>query len=686
MAKKKKPTNRLNKKYTMRIERTIVDDLGLKLYDKVSAAIAEIIANSYDADAENVTVEVPLGKALATHQKGKVVQSGSVIKISDTGHGMTPQEAEKYYLSVGRHRRDYPQEQGDVSREKKRHVMGRKGLGKLAPFGVCKTIEVRSAGGRKTDKGYKVTHFQLSYDAIIKDTDKKKEKEYHPTPLADDEMWDSKRGTVIILKDFLPKRVPDKETFGRQLSYRFALGTTDFSISIRDNKENPEPEFSISDVPIPLMEGTRVDVDNDPVIADDGTKLPVKGFVGMAKVSYKNEEFAGIRIYVRGKVASITRDFGLPAGFTGEFTARSYIVGEIHADWLDEAEDLIQTHRQDILWSSDLGQTFSKWGREIIKKVAKAGREPRRKIVSEQFIAKADLKKVAHERYNDPELEGTVLDLGEKIGKFAAEDELDDEEYIAGLREIILTVAPHKLLVDTFKKIQEMADKDGKVDVKELIKLFQTSKIAQLASYGQLVAEKVRAIEVFEQSIRKDGIEEKELQKMLEDAPWLIDAQWEPIAANQQFKTFRDAFQSWFKKKYEKEIITSTVFPQDAKRPDFIFLHIENSIKIIEIKPPKHDFNDEDWKRLNEYDDAMKLFLEENDSYAKAFPGGYKIILITDNAKKVKLRDSSYQKAFDSLVKEKRLEPITWEDLLRNTKQSHQSFLDARDAFNKNQS
>src|SRR3989338_8949894 len=392
MAKKKNPTNRVNKKYTMRIERTIVDDLGLKLYDKVSAAIAEIIANSYDADAENVTVEVPLGKALATHQKGKVVQSGYVIKISDTGHGMTPKEAGKYYLSVGRHRRDYPKEQGDISREKERQVMGRKGLGKLAPFGVCKSIEVRSAGGKKTDKGYKVTHFQLSYDAIIKDTDKKKEKEYHPTPLEDDGEWDQNRGTTILLKDFLPKRVPDKETFSRQLSYRFALGTQDFSILIRDNKENPEPEFPISDVPIPLMEGTRVDVGSDPVITDDGTKLPVKGFVGMAKVSYKNEEFAGIRIYVRGKVASITRDFGLPAGFTGEFTARSYIVGELHADWLDEAEDLIQTHRQDILWSSELGQALSKWGREIIKEVAKAGREPRRVQVREAFIEKSNLK------------------------------------------------------------------------------------------------------------------------------------------------------------------------------------------------------------------------------------------------------------------------------------------------------
>jgi len=106
-----------NEKYTMRIERTIVDDLGLKLYDKVSAVVAEIIANSYDADAENVMVEIPLGKALATKKKGAIVQGGYTIKIIDDGHGMTPSEANECFLPVGRHRRKYSN-QGNVSRVK----------------------------------------------------------------------------------------------------------------------------------------------------------------------------------------------------------------------------------------------------------------------------------------------------------------------------------------------------------------------------------------------------------------------------------------------------------------------------------------------------------------------------------------------------------------------------------------
>lgn len=47
--------------YAMRISRLTVDKLGIKMYDRVSAVLAEVIANAYDADAENVQVSLPWG-------------------------------------------------------------------------------------------------------------------------------------------------------------------------------------------------------------------------------------------------------------------------------------------------------------------------------------------------------------------------------------------------------------------------------------------------------------------------------------------------------------------------------------------------------------------------------------------------------------------------------------------------
>ena len=668
----------MKNKYTMIIETKIVDKLGLKLYDKVSAVVGELIANSYDADAENVSIKVPLGKALAIRSESG--DKGYEIEVIDDGHGMTPKEALEFYLRVAKDRRQDAR-QGNKSRTKKRSVMGRKGIGKLAPFGVCKTIEVRSSGGKKTGNGFEVTHFEMDYDAIMEETSEE-DRDYHPKTLADDGGFDPQTGTVIKLKNFLPRKVPDKDTFARQISYRF-LPLPDFKISIQDTKEeSPEPIFDITPQDIPIAEGTRIDVNDRPVEIPDGKKLRISGWVGMSKKSYKNVELAGVRIYVRGKIAAITRDFGAPAGFTGEYVARSYLVGELQADWLDKDEDLIQTHRQDILWSSEIGMAFSEWGKIIIKEVAKKGREPHREMVKNAFLLAANLKEKAKERFQDEELEQSAIELGEKIGSFASEDELEDEEYVSGLREIILTVAPHKLLVDTFRKIEQMAI-NGKIDLSQLVKLFNTSRIAELASYGQIAEEKIKAIDLLEGLIRQDDTPEKSFQEILEDAPWLIDSKWVPITANQTLDTFRSAFEAWHKKKTGKKISTTTQITKSKTRPDFILLHLENRLVVVEIKPPKHTFGDKDFGRMENYYDSITEFLKSHPKFKDYFPKGLKIILVADSSK----LSSTKQKAMDFLEMDrpdgKKLERLTWEGLLADTKQAHEVFLQTRMSIKK---
>ena len=82
------------KKYTMTISRLSVEKLGVKLYDKASAVIAELISNSYDADATQVTIEAPMGEYLAFKKDGKVVSKQVEIRVTDDGLGMTPDEVQ----------------------------------------------------------------------------------------------------------------------------------------------------------------------------------------------------------------------------------------------------------------------------------------------------------------------------------------------------------------------------------------------------------------------------------------------------------------------------------------------------------------------------------------------------------------------------------------------------------------
>ncbi len=62
--------------YIMRISRLKVEKLGVRLYDKVSAVIAELISNSYDADATRVVVTAPMGQYLASKAGGQYVTRG----------------------------------------------------------------------------------------------------------------------------------------------------------------------------------------------------------------------------------------------------------------------------------------------------------------------------------------------------------------------------------------------------------------------------------------------------------------------------------------------------------------------------------------------------------------------------------------------------------------------------------
>ena len=382
--------------YKLRISRLTVDKLGVKLYDKVSAVVAELIANSYDADAEKVTVKLPLASHLTKkNPAGEHIDRGYEIEVIDDGHGMTPNEAIEFYLNVGRNRREHIK-QGNLTRNKERPVMGRKGIGKLAPFGICRRIEVLSAGGEKTSKGYLVTHFIMDYGKIVVDSDEPIELESGP----EDRTFKKQRGTIIKLSRFKRKRVPSSETFHRQIATRFAFAQPDFEVWIEDIRTDEKEK--VKPVNISTQPGTRINLESRPVITEDGEELPVRGWLGLARRSYEHEELAGVRIYTREKIAAMTRDFEQPAGFTGEFTVRSYLVGQVYANWLDteNGEDLIQSHRQDIIWDSEYGRALQAWGRDIIKEIGRLSQEPRRKKSRKSFLAISNFEERARKRYS----------------------------------------------------------------------------------------------------------------------------------------------------------------------------------------------------------------------------------------------------------------------------------------------
>ena len=71
----------------MRISRlTLSTKLGIQMYDRVSAVLAELIANAYDADARERERHVAFGQYLARRQRqGQLEIKDSQIIIEDDG-------------------------------------------------------------------------------------------------------------------------------------------------------------------------------------------------------------------------------------------------------------------------------------------------------------------------------------------------------------------------------------------------------------------------------------------------------------------------------------------------------------------------------------------------------------------------------------------------------------------------
>jgi hypothetical protein len=665
MASKPKP-------YKMRLSRLVVDKLGVKLYDRASAVVAELVANSYDADAERVTVRLPLATQLANREGGKLKDLGLVIEVEDDGHGMTPEEAQEFYLNVGRDRRQHEKQgQGPRSRGKKRPVMGRKGIGKLAPFGICGRIEVRSAGGPKTASGYVITHFIIDFEEVVKDTDEAVEL----TTGSDDRKFASKPGTLVRLTHFLPKKVPDRTVFHRQLARRFIFAATDFEIIVEDTKDASNEKKKVEHFEVPVMEDTKIDVSSRPVTTEDGEKLPVTGWVGFAKDAYKNEEMKGVRIFARNKIVATTDDFEQPAGFTGEFAIRSYLVGEIVADWLDkdDGEDLVKTDRQGILWDSDYGTALRLWGAQLIKELAARGRKPRRDRVRDAFLKNSNIEAKAATRFSDEAVRETAVEMAKQIGAFAAEDELEDEEYVKELSEVILSVAPHKALIEAFQTFAELVN-NKKPTVDDLIPLFGKTRVAEMASYSQIAAERVRVISELEKIILDAKSDEAQLQKLIADAPWLIEPTWTVISQNQSLKTFKSAFEAFWKKRTKTEVVLAITF--ESKRPDFVLVNLGKKLHIVEIKASGHKFDDTDFERLHNYIEAFEDFFAENKKLADEFPDGWMIDLVADGTG---FSDAKNRRLFKSLEEKKQVDRRTWQDFLTVAKNANETFLVARD-------
>jgi uncharacterized protein (TIGR02391 family) len=336
------------KKYELKFDPKTIEHLGVKMYSTLPPALSELISNAYDADASNVIVEF--------HE-----QNGSPIGITviDDGIGMSSIDIQEKFLVIGRNRRTH---EGDKPSQKfKRLPTGKKGLGKLALFGLAKDIVVDTSNTSLRNR------FKLNWDSLLE-----AEGTYNPTVELENVTTKRKDGTIIELSNLKRKTAFNLESIADSLSRIFIVDSK-FKIKLKDSKGN---EIQVSNKRRysnieEQFKWTHIDL----IDSDD----PYFGKIEFSLITTKtpippSSGLRGIAIFSRGKLVN------LPEYFSDSTSSHfyQYLTGWVKADFIDLLdEDVISTNRQSINWDNFEMTSFRNHLSQLISKIGQDWRKKR---------------------------------------------------------------------------------------------------------------------------------------------------------------------------------------------------------------------------------------------------------------------------------------------------------------------
>ena len=166
------------------IDAELLRELGERLVGKPHVALAELVKNSYDADATEVTINF--------------IPDENSIKIIDNGHGMTFDEFKNFWMRIGTtHKRE------KQSKKLGRLMTGSKGVGRLAVQFLANKLTIITI---PADKNHKWLKAQINWNKAI-ETKSAETKELTEVEVTYDEFnrkpSDTRdlQGTSIILEE-----------------------------------------------------------------------------------------------------------------------------------------------------------------------------------------------------------------------------------------------------------------------------------------------------------------------------------------------------------------------------------------------------------------------------------------------------------------------------------------------------
>lgn len=550
-----------------------LEHLGTQMYKRRDVALAELVANCWDAGATEVEITVPGGTGYDP--------TASAILVTDNGSGMSEAEVDDEYLVIGRNRRAEGQF-GPTGRK----VMGRKGVGKLAGFGLARQMRVT------TWRGGLASTLQLDADNLRTGVNQTKQIVVPGEVRPMDSGNRHPSGTLVEMKALKHKTPVDVTGLRSALARRFSR-TVRGAMAITVNGE-PVTE--------PVLDLHLREPASGVATHDVGDGRSVTWWAGFSKTVLPRE-LQGFTVLVHGKTGQAPPYFFDVEGTASGQHGTKYLTGVIEADYLDDdsddESDRVSTDRQEIDWDDDLARPLKIWGDDLTRKLLR-DRTKQREDDAEKHVKE------------DPELKDRIKKLDKESAKQvrrfiraigAAES---DTERIRPLVDTLLRAYEYRQFHDFISELDAAAADPQQLGL--ALEHMRSWKLLESRAVLEVVKGRLDIVDKFHAMIAEDAPEtahrigQENLHDLIAEYPWLINPEWQILAEEKrltkQLKEWGDA---------------DIGDPEDRRRYDFLALEGEGSIIVIEIKRAGHPVELGDLHQLEGY--AAKLGQSRTVSY-----------------------------------------------------------------------
>lgn len=723
--------------FKLAIQGGMLEALGINMYTTLGKCLVEFVANAYDSNAPKVEVTIPFEKieaqrlalkeadkkAKAEARKAaaesaaaapvntsseidlenaspnggdtapatvgaiappdvslykKTLPGDLAIVIRDYGHGMSPEDVAQKFLPINRRRRaDAAGEETNLKSEGgKRPVMGRKGLGKLAGFGIAGQVIVRT---KRVGHDF-ATVFTLDA-AQLANVENLGEIAIPAEYESDSDI--EAGGTIITLKGLKPDAVRSREEkITSTLAEAFyGIEADDFLILLNGNKVEASPvDYDFVFPPAATQSPDKM-VEDYVNIPDAGT-LPIRYAVRFRKSGdHLPAGKRGARIYCNKRLAAGPSLFKLGTGMHN-FHAQDYLECVVVADTLDQlGVDFVNTNRTQLREDNDVVEAVLTHVSDLMKAGLAAHAKHRESKVEGEIQANEEGKRM--NRIIESLPKRSRAPAGKLLRTIALRHGTDSVEFKELAPLVVSSVSAGEVLI---RLIELQTDPQTVHQIAgELLELADIERSDALKLYrgrrsGIISLRKL--IEKGEELWRKKGIE-AELHQLFKDEPWLIKPEYSKyLTSDEDLNKLASKLAKVLKVDKFASIVTEEE-KVDKDRPDLVFLMSDTAsphvITIVEFKSPTIPLENAHLQQLKSYMRRVEEFVE-TELKAKVTVHGYLIGAMPDPETKASgQRDLLYaiDKEWDAKAA---WEVLGLEHLLQRAQTIHS---DAIDAFEK---